>query len=76
MVVHAFVSVPWAGIAQLIQCSTEKPGTILTQIRLPREAKDFVSQSPLSVQTLTVSIQPSCTITCMNSCMHVKNPKH
>ena len=49
--VHSFASVLWVGIAQLVQCSTEKPGSILTQIRLPRAARDFVSQSQLSVQT-------------------------
>ena len=49
-------------VAQLIERRT---GTPLTQVRFPGAARVFFfffSQSQLSVQTLTVSVQPPCAI--------------
>ena len=43
-----------AGIAQLVECPTEKPGAILTWVRVPSAAGDVCSQSQLPVQTLLV----------------------
>ena len=40
-----------AGIAQLVERLTEKPGAILTRVRVPSAARDF-SPSQLPVQTL------------------------
>ena len=40
----------------------------------PRCGKGF--QSPVPVQTLTVSAQPPCTMAAISICVHVKNPKH
>ena len=44
----------WAeiSIAQLIERPTEKPGAILSRVRVPGAARDFFSQSQLPVQTL------------------------
>ena len=42
---------------------------------IPWCGKGF-SQSQLSVQNLTVSIQPPSVITCINACGHVNNPKY
>ena len=50
-------------MAQLVESPTEKPGATLTRVRVPGAARDFSSQSQLSVQTLTVSGQPSCATT-------------
>ena len=36
----------------------------------------FFSQSTFSADSLTVSIQPLCAITCIKFCVHIKNPKH
>ena len=41
----------WGGMAQWVQCPTEKPGAILTQGRLLGVARDF-SSSQLPVQTV------------------------
>ena len=39
---HAWMLYTWrAGIAQLVECSTQKPGTILMQVQVPSAAKDF-----------------------------------
>ena len=51
---------------------------MLTRVRVPGAARDF-SPSQLSMQTLfsiTVSVQAPCAIACINSCAHVKKPKH
>ena len=40
------------GIAQLAEHLTEKPGTILTQLRVSGAARNFFSQHQLPVQTL------------------------
>ena len=37
---------------------------------------DSLTVSTFSADSLTVSVQPPCAITCINSCVHVKNPKH
>ena len=64
-----------AGIAQLVKRMTEKPGAILTRVRVPGAARDFFSQSQLPVQTLPLNIvQLSCAIACINNCTHVKHP--
>ena len=62
-----------AETAQSVEHLTERPGAKLTPVRFPSVARDF-SPSQLSVQTLTVSVQPPCA--CSNICMHVTNPKH
>ena len=31
----------WAGIAQLLEHPTEKPGAVLSRVRVPGEARDF-----------------------------------
>ena len=61
-----------AGIAQLVERPTEKPGAILTRVRVQGSARYF---SP-SADSLTVSVQPPCAMACINSCVHVKNPEH
>ena len=44
------------GIAQLVERPTEKPGAILTQVRVLSAAWDFLlSQSELPVQTPNIS---------------------
>ena len=41
-----------AGMSQLLQRRTEKPGAILTWVRIPSAARDFYPYSQLSMQTL------------------------
>ena len=48
---------------------TEKPGAILTWIRVPDAARDL----PPGVSSLTVSVQPPCAMVCINISVHVKN---
>ena len=61
-----------AWIAQLVECPTEKPGAILTQVRVPGATRDF-SPSVNFQCRLTVSIQPPCSLTRINICEHVTN---
>ena len=42
-----------AGMSQLLQRRTEKPGAILTWVRIPSAARDFYPYSQLPVQTLS-----------------------
>ena len=44
--------VPRAGIAQLVERPTEKPGAILTRVRVPSAEKEFFTESQFSVHTL------------------------
>ena len=46
------VPITGAGIAQLVERSTEKAGTVLTWVQVPSAARDFFSQSQLQAQTL------------------------
>ena len=65
------------GIAQLVQCPTEMPGASLTQVQVPGRARDFsLPESTFCADSLTVSIQAPCAVTCINICAHVKNLKH
>ena len=61
-------------IAQRVERQTEKPGAILTRVRVPGAAWDFCSLSAFSVDFLTVSVQPKCAATCINICTHVNIP--
>ena len=65
-----------AGIAHLVKRPTEKPGVILTRVRLPGAARDFLSESAFSADSLKVSVQPPCAVACIKICVQVKNPKH
>ena len=58
------------------QLAERRTGTLLTRVPFPFAARDFVPQNQLSVQTLTVSPQPSCAMACVNICAHVKEPKY
>ena len=42
----------------------------------PPKGKGFFSQSTFIADSLSVFMQPPCTITCINICVHIKNPKH
>ena len=46
------------GVAQLVECLTEKPGTILMHIWVPGAARVFLPQAPSSANSLTVSVTP------------------
>ena len=65
------------GMAELAALRIGNAGTILTQ----RMFESLVCQgislpvSTSSADCLTVSVQPLCTITCINNSGHVKNPK-
>ena len=61
-----------AGIAQSVERPTEKPGAVLTRVRVPG---NFLPKSTFSADSLTVSVHPRCAIACINICAHVKNPK-
>ena len=64
-----------AGIALLVERPTEKPGAILTRVRVPGAARDFfLPESATSADSLTVSLQPPCAIGCIstNFCARVK----
>ena len=60
----------------MVQRPTEKPGAILTRVPVPDSAKDFLPETTSSADSLTVSVQPPCAMTCINICAHVKNPQH
>ena len=42
----------WAGMAQLAERPTEKPGAILTRVRVPGATRELSYKSHLSLQTL------------------------
>ena len=63
-------------IAQLAERPTGKPKCNTDAGSSPRCGKGFFSQSTFSADPITVSVQPPCAIACINSCAHVKNPKH
>ena len=68
-----------AGIAQLVECRTEKPGCKrLMQVRVPWcSGKGFFFQSwTFTAGALAVSVQPLYAIACINICVHVKSHKH
>ena len=47
---------------------------MLMQVRVPGAARDFfLPESTLSADSLTVSIQPQCAVTCINVHAHIKN---
>ena len=54
-------------ITQLVERPTENPGTKLTLRQ---------GISPASADSLTVSVQPPCAVTRINSCVHIQNPQH
>ena len=69
-----------AGIARLVKRPTEKPGAILTQVRVPvRQDFFFLSLSQLPAQTLLrCPYSPLCAIPHASTCVRTikKNPKH
>ena len=54
-----------------VERGTEKRSATLARVRSPGAARD-----QLSVQTLSVSVQPPCAITCICISGQVKNPRH
>lgn len=66
-----------ARIAQMIECLTKKPNTILMWVQVPLCSKLFFSpsQRPVQAVIVTISIQPPCAIICISICACVKNPK-
>ena len=62
-------------VAQLLGQLTEKSSTMLMQVLLPGAARDF-SPCHLSVPTLTVFVQPLCTVACVIICAHIRNPQY
>ena len=69
-----------AGIAQLVERPTEKPGAIQTRVRIPGTTRDFSPrasfQCRLSYGVRTVSVRCPCAVPYINICVHIKNPKH
>ena len=49
-----------AGIVQLIERPTEKPGAILTRVRVPGAARDFSLRVNFQCTLLTVSVRYVC----------------
>ena len=65
------------GIVQLVECRTETLGAILSQVRFPWAGRNVsFSLCKLSVQIISVYVQPPCAIACISICAHVTNPKH
>ena len=59
-------------MAQLVERPTEKPGAILTRVRVLGAANDF---SPsVNFQCILCSVEPPCAIACINICAQVTNP--
>ena len=54
-VVHKIIRFDNCGIAHLVERPTEKPGAILTRVRVPCVARDFSSKASFQSQLLTVS---------------------
>ena len=78
-----FIAITGAGIAQMVERPTEKPGAILTRVRVPSAARKFISQSQLLMQILLrcpyiplVQSHASTSVRMLKICAHVKNPKH
>ena len=46
------------------------------QIQCPGTAVDFLPESTVSADSLTVFVQLLLAITCINNCVHIKIPKH
>ena len=65
-----------AGIAQLVERATEKPGAILTRVRVSGAARDFYQSQLLAQTLLRRPYSPPCAIACINLSAHFKNPKH
>ena len=61
-----------AGISHWVKRPTEKPGVILTRVRVPGAARDFLSESAFSADSLKVSVQPPYATACIKICVHVK----
>ena len=60
---------PGAETAQLIERPVEKPGAIRMRVRVPGDARDFSPRVMASgADSLTVSVQPPCAITCLSVC--------
>ena len=64
------------GTAEWVQRLTEKPGAILTRVRISGVGRIFLPKSASSADAVTVSVQPPCAVVCINICAHVQNPKH
>ena len=64
----------WAGTVQLVECPIEKPSAILTRVRVRGAACVFSPKSTFSAASVTMSVKPSCAITCVDICAHVKIP--
>ena len=47
------------------------PGVILTRVRVPGAARNFLSESTASADSLAVSVQPPRAIACINICAQV-----
>ena len=54
--------------------SVEKPGVILTRVRVPGRQWIFLPESTYSADSLTVPVQTSCAIVCINISAHAKFP--
>ena len=67
----------YSGLAQLVECPTEKSGAVLTRVRVPGAASDFSPRVsfqcrlPYGVHTAPPPTPP-CAFTCIDTCAHVK----
>ena len=62
------------GIAHLVERPAEKPDAVLSRVRIPGAASFFVfflPESAFSADSLMVSVQFPCVITCINVCAYV-----
>ena len=64
----------WGGDGSVSRASNWKARCKTDTCSIPQCGKGFFSQSQLSAQTLTVSVQPP--RACSDICTHVTNPKH
>ena len=76
-VLRVFCVVREQEIAQWVELPAERPGAILTRVRVLGVARDFLlPQSASSANSLTVLVQSPCdAITPINICTHVKKPQ-
>ena len=62
------------GIAQLVECPTEKPGASLTQVQVPRTARDYsLPESTFRADSYSVHTGPMCSYMHQHLCARQKS---
>ena len=65
----------WPAITQSVVFQLKSQVQYLCKFKSQCDKGSF-PEPVFTADSLTVSTQPACVVTCINSCAHVKNPKH